>query len=390
MKIAVMFGPLCLSGRGGSLDLANPRQDPKGLTGSEIGFIRLAECMRDAGHTVELIVKSPQTEYGGMPVRPEPSGHYDAALAINEPDLLRGVDAPIRALACWLNDFSFARAGFDQHVDLYFSPSAEHMKQFSLHESWRRVEVTQQNPKGVELFTMRPEKWSAVHLGCDPERYVGHGDKVPGKCIYASSPDRGLHHVLEQWPRIKKAAPHATLHIFYRLAKWIQDLASVPYPFPPVEALRARALYINDALGRMRDPKWGITVHDSVSREELEREMASAECVTYPCDTVRWSEGFSCTLLEACAARACPVTLETDAFPDVYGGTVPMVARECITEWGDLVIRALKDDAWREIANERCGLFADGKTWEVTATKMLQAMKARMVLGAQAMEHVQV
>ena len=35
------------------------------------------------------------------------------------------------------------------------------------------------------------------------------------RCIYTSSYDRGLQHLLEMWPDIKKEVPEAELHIFY-------------------------------------------------------------------------------------------------------------------------------------------------------------------------------
>lgn len=376
MRVAVLFGPMSMGSRQ-HFDFTKVRNTP-GLTGSDLGFIRISAEMQALGHEVELIVPSEQTSWQGKAVRREPKGHYDAALAINEPDLVRSVDATVRTCAVWLNDLSYCRAGFDRYVDLFFSPSQAHLDMMRTKPGWRRVEVSQQNPRGVEVYKFDPERWLPVHLGCDPERYAGH-QKIPGRVVYSSSPDRGLHWLLEQWPRIRRAVPHATLHIFYRLAPWIEQIAATPYPFPPVEALRARALYINEALTRMlaMPGQCGVTVRDSVSRETIEAEMAQAECLAYPCDTIRWSEGFSCSLLEGCAAQACPVTLETDAFPDVYGGVVPMVDRRCITEWGDLVIRALKDAAWRAEVNERCAKFAAEHTWRHTAEKMVSAIAAR-------------
>lgn len=383
MRIALMLGKMSLGARP-AVDLASFRTTP-GMTGTDTGFVRIGECLEAMGHDVTRLYPGNDT-----------AGKYDAAIAVNEPDLLRTVDADVRACSYWLNDASFCRAGFDRYCDLFFSPSRAHLEMFRTKQAWRRVEVSQQNPKGVELYQFKPEKWRAIELGCDPERYGSSipgtalevarwepiAPKIPGRVVYCSSPDRGLHHLLQEWPRIKRAAPHATLQIFYRLGPWIQDLASVPYPFPSIEALRARALYINEALGRMSGPEWGITVRDSVSRATIESEMSQAECLAYPCDTVRWSEGFSCTLLEACAARACPVVLETDAFPQVYGGAVPMVARECVTEWGELVIRALKDAEWRREVNERVGAFAAERTWKHTAERMvleIEAERIRMV-----------
>lgn len=372
MRIALLLGKMSLGSRQ-SVDLATWRATP-GMTGTDTGFVRIGEELERTGHTVVRC----------YPMAP-PTGKYDAALAVNEPDCLRGVDASVRACAFWLNDVSFCRAGFDRHCDLFFSPSEAHIEMMRTRPGWRRVEVSPQNPNGVERYRVAPEKWHAVELGCDPERhrFVYNGGtpklddgsgggalpKIPGRCIYASSPDRGLHHVLQEWPKIRKAVPHATLHIFYRLEPWLRGFDQTPF-YPPIEALRARANYVEEALRRL-GPGSGITVRDAVSKDDMAREMAQAECLAYPCDTIRWSEGFSCTLLEACAAQACPVTLETDALPCVYGGVVPMVPRSEIGAWSDLVIRALRDDAWRSEVNERCGAFAAQRTWKDTAMKMM-------------------
>ena len=268
MKLAILFGPMSMGPRA-NFDFTAVRTAP-GLTGTDLGFTRISEELYRMGHTVDLIVPSEQHAYlagdpvgDGMDVLREPSGHYDAAIAINEPDLLRGVDATVRTCAYWLNDMSFNRAGFDRYCDLFFSPSQAHLEMVRDVPGWKRVEVSQQNPNGVELYKFDASKWRVCELGCDPERYGTNIPKIPGRVVYCSSPDRGLHWLLQEWPRIRRAVPHATLCIYYRLGKWIQDIVSAPYPFPPIEALRARALYINEALGRMSEG-YGITVHDSV------------------------------------------------------------------------------------------------------------------------------
>ncbi len=40
-------------------------------------------------------------------------------------------------------------------------------------------------------------------------------ERDPNKVIYMSSPDRGLHRLLEEWPKIRERAPEATLDIYY-------------------------------------------------------------------------------------------------------------------------------------------------------------------------------
>lgn len=397
MRILVLFGPLCLSFRK-EIDFSVLRSDPRGLTGSELGLVCLAKELRALGHDVEISVVSPQTEWEGMRIC-EANGRYDIALAINEPDTLRGVDADFRAVAFWLNDVTFCKPGFDSFVDLYFSPSAGHLDQMMTNPAWHRVAPNPSHPDGVETFTPDPEKWVVVPLGCEPERFnfiynggtpklddgTGGGalPKIPGRCIYSSSPDRGLHWLLQEWPAIKRAVPHATLHIFYRLEPWIRGFDTTPY-FPPIEPNRARALYVQEALSRLKDPKWGITLRDSVSRETIEQEMAQAEVMAYPCDTLSWSEGFSCSLLEGCAARACPATTDCDALGGVYGKALTLVRRndrdpkQWVPEWRDRVIAALTDSGFRDKENAVARAFAEKLTWRrVAETYVAEIQKRR-------------
>ena len=182
MKIAVLFGHMSMGPRA-NFDFTAVRTAP-GLTGTDLGFTRISEELQAMGHDVEIIVPSEQTSWQGKPIRREPSGHYDAAIAINEPDLLRGVDATVRTCAYWLNDMSFNRAGFDRYCDLFFSPSQAHLEMVRDVPGWKRVEVSQQNPNGVELYKFDASKWRVCELGCDPERYGTNIPKIPGRVVY--------------------------------------------------------------------------------------------------------------------------------------------------------------------------------------------------------------
>jgi glycosyltransferase involved in cell wall biosynthesis len=415
VRIAVLFGRMCLSFRG-TLDLATHRTDPRGLTGSELGCIRIAQCLRDASHSVALHTVSAEqgTTWEGIQVRglDEPIEHCDAVIAINEPDLLRAAPAgAFRVCAFWLNDVSFCKVGFDNHVDLFCSPSAPHLAQIMTNESWRAVEKTPEHPNGKATYVPDPAKWAVVPLGCDPERYAprpycetcgGFEDsdtlalgcdhdwitqepwrKIPGRVIYASSPDRGLHHLLGQWPRIKRAVPHATLHVFYRLEPWLRGFDNTPF-FPPIEPLRARANYVEECLRRFNDRGgMGVTLRDSVSRETIELEMAQAEVLAFPVDTTTWSEGFSCTTLEACAAGAVPVITDCDAMGEVYAESGAAIVRrtgDWVRCWGDAVITALSLDMGEQ--REKLRAFAAERTWKLTAERIVGEIEKRRNNGS--------
>jgi glycosyltransferase involved in cell wall biosynthesis len=420
MKLAILFGGICLSFRK-TMEFAELWKDPRGLTGSELGAVRIAEECAAMGHDTTLFTVSPDKEWHGVKIANLADGipeGFDAAIAINEPDLLRAVPpSTFRATAFWLNGFTHCQPGFVPHCDLYFSPSEPHMHETRTRPEWHRVAPNPSHPDGQERYEPDPARWVVVPLGCDPERYLGEccawsgiedgepyeGEplvqsawwdpragngagptiqKIPGRCIYSSSPDRGLHWLLQEWPAIKRAVPHATLHVFYRLEPWIRGFDATPY-FPPIEPNRARALYVQEALRRLSDPKWGITLRDSVSRETIEREMAQAEVMAYPCDTLSWSEGFSCSLLEGCAARACPVTTDCDALGEVYGGVAAMAQRngrepkEWVPDWRATVIRALTDATFRDEVNTRARAFAEKLTWRRVAETYVAEIQKR-------------
>lgn len=309
MKACILYGAQGLAARG-DLTLDDYRDDPRGLTGSEYGAVRIVEILGERGYDVDFCAGEP----------PPAGEHYDVAIALNEPDLLRGVDADFRVCEFWVNGFTHCRVGFDGFVDKFVSPSEPH-RQMVL-EHWRDVEMTPRGPAGT--YSAKAEDWVTIPLGHDVTKT---GPKVRGRVVYLSSPDRGLHRLLEMWPRIKEACPWATLRIFYRLKPWIDGLKNTPY-YPPIEKNRRRALYVEDALRRLSEhgglERWGVEVFDSVSRNRINEELAAAEVMAYPCETMSWSEGFSCSTLEACAAGCSVVVTDCDAFGEVYRDLEPI------------------------------------------------------------------
>ncbi len=377
MRIALLYDPWLLSARG-TLDLDGYRDDARGMTGSEQCAVRLFEEL-GSEHQVVLYTNS-GPGIGALPWNERGDHEFDLAISINCPDGLRDVRAKFKVCYALLNDWTFCKVGFEQHVDLFASPSAPHLEQVMTNPKWRLVD-TFECQEGRGRYEPDPAKWCVVPLGCDPERYEGFA-KVPGRVVYCSSPDRGLHWLLQEWPHIKRAVPHAHLRIFYRLQKWIDDLKRAQQPdgsvFESVKALWERAVYIEEALRRMSDPKWGIEVRDSVSRATIEREMAEAEVLAYPCDTTTWSEGFSCTVLEACAARACPVITDCDALGSIYGMAARVERRGEWAKWRTQVCNSLLNPGEREVINERSLRFAQEHTWKATAQRLMAEIQARL------------
>lgn len=345
MRIAVTYGPMCLM-RSDIETMADPR------TGSEVGWVRIMDELQGMGHIV--------TTYGSSH-DPAERHRPEVVVAINEPDRLREFgDAKLRICEFWLNEFSFCKEGFDDHVDVYLSPSEAHRQ------------------KAIgDWGAPKPEKWSVNHLGCDVPGVVAEAvPSVSGRVVYCSSPDRGLHRVLEAWPQIKRAVPHATLKVFYRLEKWFRDWDTTPY-YPPIEKLRARALWCEEALKRLSGPEWGIEVVDSVPHETMLSELRQAEVFVHPCETTSWSEGFSVATLDACASGACPIISDCDALGDVYRELDPVPVGSW-GAWRDLVIKALTDADFRNDMNRRARAIAERNTWKQHAKKLDELIRSRL------------
>jgi glycosyltransferase involved in cell wall biosynthesis len=344
--------------------------DPR--TGSEVGWRRIVEGLRKLGHHVAVYAHDEQRRWHGAvdsakagwdKEYPKPP---DATISINEPDSLRGCGG-VHICMFWLNEFTFCKEGFDQHVDVYCSPSKSHLAQVL--GRWK---------------AQSPGKWVVNELGCDANPTAaasvsgGTADasnaRVPGRVVYCSSPDRGLHRVLEGWPAVKRAATHAELRIFYRVAEWIRGFDVTPY-HPPIERLRTRALYIEEALARMSGPEWGITVVDSVPHEQVLAEMAQAELLLHPCETTSWSEGFSVTCLDACSRGCVPVVSDCDALGEIYADLDPIPVGNW-GDWRDRVVRLLTNPAERAQYAEKATALAARLTWDAHVKRLDEVIRA--------------
>lgn len=377
MKLALVYPEFLLRHRAPGLDFSQLWTDPRGLTGSEVGLARIAEELAGLGHDVTIYTQALDKQWWQIAIRPLedlPGPKVDATISFNDPRPLENASG-LRVCPMWLNSTEFAGPGkFWEWTDLWLSPSKGHRDFFlsKPHQVWRPGTADV-----IAHYEAEPEKWEVAELGCDPERY-GLVEKVPGRVVYCSSPDRGLHLLLEQWPRIKRAVPHATLKVFYRLKPWLDQWFESPY-IASTQPLRARAAYIEEALRRMQHPSWGIHIVDSVSRRDIELEQSQAECLAYPCDPVNdFTEGFSCSTLEGCIAQACPVVSDADALGDLYRDACSVVPRGDWRAFGDQVIRVLTDAESRRELNKSAYSFAKERTWKATALRIEKLISARL------------
>ena len=122
--------------------------------------------------------------------------------------------------------------------------------------------------------------------------------RVPGRCVHASAPFRGLDPLLQAWPEIQAGAPHATLEILGGMVTYDQ-------PDQPFAHLYARAADLP-----------GVILTGAVPQPDLVAALRRAELLLYPCT---FREAGCIVVQMAHATGTPPVTSSLACLPEYVG-----------------------------------------------------------------------
>lgn len=155
-------------------------------------------------------------------------------------------------------------------------------------------------------YGIEPPKIGYIDLGVRLHDYDSATEKIEGRCIFCSVPDRGLKTLARLWPKIKESAPYASLVITSDYRLWGKHMG------PDNHQHRMEWLNHDD-----------VAFLGKVKRHDLVKLQSEAVCMPYPMTIGNGviEELFCISAAECQVSGAIPVTT-------TFG------ALESTNEWG--------------------------------------------------------
>lgn len=184
------------------------------------------------------------------------------------------------------------------------------------------------------------------------------------RIIYTSSYDRGLEHLLDMWPDIRKAVPDAELEVFYGWQLFDKFYSNNP------ASMSWKTKMVN-LLGQE-----GIVKHGRLSQPELEEEMKTCGIWAYP---THFGEINCISAIKAQAFGCEPVVVDYAALKETvqYGRKVEgdIYDDETKEEFKKQLIDALQNPMSEEKRKEMIEWAKDKYTWAKIAKDWTKEFK---------------
>ncbi len=266
-----------------------------GIGGSETAVIHVARRLAQAGWRVDVYNDADRFEgvyddVGYWDCRRLRSGERcDVLVSWRSPGL---VDLPVEARMrlLWMHDLN---AGPDA------GPAMARFDRVCGVSRWHADYLTQQ-------YDLDPAKADFVPNGIDLARFDPESKKVFGRCVYASSPDRGLDRLIALWPAIKGQEDAPELHIGYGWENVDKRIAAGDQAYAAFK----------DALVKKIESTPGVVFHGRLGQADLAALYDAAWAWLYPTEFLE----VSCiSAMEAMAGGAVPVCSSAGALKETVG-----------------------------------------------------------------------
>ena len=307
----------------------SPKSVERGIGGSEEAVINLAQQWTKLGYSVTVYnwCDDEHGNYDGVEYKNywdfNPEDHFDTIIVWRTPEV---VDLIQHAKRIYLDLHDVP------NPSAYTKERLEKIDKIFVKTKYQRQFLPQ----------IPDDKFVIVGNGINPEHFEGKVSRNPKKLIYSSSFDRGLEHLLEMWPDIRKEVKDAELHIFYGWDLFVKFHSANPERMAWKEKMDAK----------MQQP--GIHFRGRIGHKEIAKEFMSAGVWAYPTDF----EEIHC--ITACKAQAA--------------GTFPIVTDYAALKETILRGEKIPGDPWSQE-------FRDKFVSAVTATLMDDDLKERNQLS---------
>ncbi len=340
---------------------APPSVNTTGIGGSETAVIQIAQRFAQDGWRVD-VYNDPdrmEGEYEGV-------GYWDCRRA--------GLDERTEVFVSWRNPRVLGALPIQSVVsllwchDLHSGPTAaEHLARFG-----RVLGVSDWHAHYLaSCYDLSPERVDYVPNGVELSRFAGDVSKVPWRCVYASSPDRGLDRLLAIWPAIVEAEPQAELHIAYGWETIDRSIQAGAADLIPLKA-RIEALL-------KQTPR--VVWRGRLPQGELAKLYQESYAWTYP---TSFTEVSCISAMEAMAGGCVPVTSAVGALPETIGDAGALVTGNTYTpawqEWFGAVVRGILTDRGTRLDYAARGRErARGLTWDAAYEKWKEVVGGVLV-----------
>ena len=330
---------------------APPSINTTGIGGSETAVIEIAKRFATDGWRVDIYNEPDKLEgeYDGVGYwglgRLAPGEDTDVLTSWRNPEAISlGVSRRLSLL--WCHDLNRGPDGASVHArwDKVLGVSAWHAAYLS------------------QLYNLK--NTSFVPNGINLERFSATVKKVPWRCIYASSPDRGLANLLRMWPDILAAEPQAELHIAYG---WDTIDKSIALGLDN----RGQLALLKQEVTKLLEKSTQVVWHGRLSQVDLAQLYMTSYCWLYPTSFLE----VSCiSAMEAMAAGCVPVTSAAGALPETISAAGMIVTGNPYTQawkefWVACARAVLLSPATRKPLMDKGRERAAELTWDASYEK---------------------
>lgn len=349
----------------GALDPRSLSENVPSPAGTEIAMMGVARSLARRGHRVQVYASCVPGTYEGVEYVSADFAipllttlESDIVVSWQDPNLfLFPLKTKLRVLMSQSTQLGVGQAA--DRIDRYFGISrfsAQELLNGDVYADPDKMWVTR---NGVEL-----SRFSAFAPKVR-EPLVDAAELLPDKrrhhMVWTSSPDRGLHHLVEIFKLLRESVPDATLDICYDFDKTRETYRNNLPGSAYVRWLEHAA--------QLKEQE-GVRVLNHVSQPEIARLLSQAAVLAYPCDPIRQTETYCIAVTEAMAAGCAVVVSDADCLPENYD-TAALVLKRPINhgEWAvEIATLMTNDEVWANRVDAGLALAAqcsfDEVAWE--------------------------